>query len=45
MCPTVLQNLMGHKNLNTVNIYNHADQERLKNEMQRIDEFRYPDAG
>ena len=38
ICPTVLQEIMGHKNLNTTNIYNHVDKERLKNEMQRLED-------
>ena len=37
ICPTVLQALMGHKNLNTTNIYNHVDKKRLKSEMQRLE--------
>jgi len=38
MCPIVLKTLMGHKHVNTTEIYNHVDKERLKNEMQRLEE-------
>ena len=41
MSTSVLQRIMGHKNIGmTMNVYNHADQERLCNEMKRIDERR-----
>ena len=41
MPATVLQRIMGHKNISmTMNVYNHSDQERLRQEMKRIDELR-----
>ena len=41
MCIKVRQQLMGHKHLSTTaDIYDHVDKQRLRHEMNRIDELR-----
>jgi len=41
ICMKVLQQIMGHKNINTTaDIYDHVDSQRMRHEMSRIDDLR-----